>query len=354
MYHDVFVPRPSRLVAAFMSAWCACSATFTGSSESEPDAATTAAVIDRPDVDSGVSIDIDIDAESEACALEFYRDDDSDGFGDATQMITDCQSPVGYVANADDCDDRVADINPEAEEVCGDQIDNDCVGGDACADSLVAHWLSDPGGEQVIDVSGAGHTATLHNGAVTSAADGLVLDGVDDYVEIAHDDRFTLDNGTLSLWFRTTSSDAFGLWSKDSQGFDGGGHLTLYTLDGGGVRLRIQSIDMSYGASHVAATGNGSWQHVVATFGSGGVQLYLNGELVASNAYVGGTQGNREPIAMGAATTYSGNLSTMPIDAAFPGNMSDVRFYDRALSVLEVTQLHTTGRRTSDPPPVIE
>ena len=35
--------------------------------------------------------------------------------------------PLGYVENADDCDDESSAVNPDASEVC-DSIDNDCDG----------------------------------------------------------------------------------------------------------------------------------------------------------------------------------------------------------------------------------
>ncbi len=37
-----------------------------------------------------------------------------------------CPAPAGYVDNAADCNDAEAAVNPEATEICGDVIDNDC------------------------------------------------------------------------------------------------------------------------------------------------------------------------------------------------------------------------------------
>ena len=54
----------------------------------------------------------------------FYRDSDGDGFG-AAASVRACVAPAGYVMNNTDCDDAMAAINPNANEVC-DSIDNDC------------------------------------------------------------------------------------------------------------------------------------------------------------------------------------------------------------------------------------
>ncbi len=57
----------------------------------------------------------------------FYRDADSDGYGNNNEAIEACEQPIGYVANADDCDDRDPNINPQSTEIC-DNIDNNCDG----------------------------------------------------------------------------------------------------------------------------------------------------------------------------------------------------------------------------------
>ena len=57
----------------------------------------------------------------------FFQDSDGDGFGDPTSQQTDCTSPVGFVSNANDCDDANPQISPLAVEFC-DELDNDCNG----------------------------------------------------------------------------------------------------------------------------------------------------------------------------------------------------------------------------------
>ncbi|MEL6341668.1 MAG: putative metal-binding motif-containing protein [Myxococcota bacterium] len=77
-------------------------------------------------------------------AVLFYQDADEDGFGDATISVTACTAPTGFIGLAGDCSDEDAAINPAADEICGDAIDNNCDGAtddDAAIDA--ATWYRD-------------------------------------------------------------------------------------------------------------------------------------------------------------------------------------------------------------------
>lgn len=56
----------------------------------------------------------------------FFADTDGDGFGDPKDFVVGCEAPEGYVDNSEDCDDTNIAINPGAEEVCYDEVDNNC------------------------------------------------------------------------------------------------------------------------------------------------------------------------------------------------------------------------------------
>ena len=60
----------------------------------------------------------------------FYQDNDGDGFGNAAQSILICAdtAPAGYVSNADDCDDNNTNVNPDAQEIYCNKIDENCNG----------------------------------------------------------------------------------------------------------------------------------------------------------------------------------------------------------------------------------
>jgi len=76
------------------------------------------------------SVDDDCDgvanpADSADCQL-FYLDEDGDDFGvDETACLCAPMSPYDAFV-AEDCDDTDATINPEAEEICGDGVDQNC------------------------------------------------------------------------------------------------------------------------------------------------------------------------------------------------------------------------------------
>ncbi|MBI4095753.1 MAG: hypothetical protein HY438_02740 [DPANN group archaeon] len=61
--------------------------------------------------------------------ITYYEDVDGDGYGDASQSLTDCvPKPAGYVDNSDDCNDRDDYVHPGAQEICVDGIDSNCNG----------------------------------------------------------------------------------------------------------------------------------------------------------------------------------------------------------------------------------
>ena len=58
----------------------------------------------------------------------FYRDVDEDGYGDPVDSLQRCTAPIGYIENADDCNDLNPDQNPSHTSDWCDGYDNDCDG----------------------------------------------------------------------------------------------------------------------------------------------------------------------------------------------------------------------------------
>lgn len=284
----------------------------------------------------------------------YYRDLDEDGYGDPGQAMLSCEPVAGFVTSSTDCDDDQDSVNPGATEVCGDYLDNDCTSGDPCTQSLLAHWRLDDGlGTTASDASGHDLHGSLRNQpAWTGDSTALAFDGIDDYVEIAHDPSFLVGEGTVVLWFRAKDLTALrGLWSKDSNGNDTGGHLSIFTTNPVDttvprIRMRLQSVTSSYALTSPEIVAN-RWYHVAVSFGPDGMRLRVDGDLVATNAYTGGLgetsggTGNAQPLVLGAMTWNSGDLTVEPVTDHFIGDIDDVRVFDRALSAAEIQDLYS-------------
>lgn len=89
------------------------------------------------------------DVDATGC-VNWYRDADADGYGDAAESWCACTSFDEYTAmDTTDCDDGDAGRHPAAPESC-DDIDSDCDGGKNDVEVLVActdKWYSDDDGD---------------------------------------------------------------------------------------------------------------------------------------------------------------------------------------------------------------
>jgi hypothetical protein len=57
----------------------------------------------------------------------YFRDEDGDGYGDATMSVSACAAPPGYVESNNDCDPNSFTVHPGAPELCNG-LDDDCNG----------------------------------------------------------------------------------------------------------------------------------------------------------------------------------------------------------------------------------
>jgi len=62
------------------------------------------------------------------CRDTFYADTDGDLFGNPANYIVECSKPDGYVLNDKDCNDQSSIQNPDAPELCDNNVDDNCDG----------------------------------------------------------------------------------------------------------------------------------------------------------------------------------------------------------------------------------
>lgn len=224
---------------------------------------------------------------------------------------------------------------------------------------VAGHWTMDEtSGVDSTDMTALSNQGSYENAptlginSVYNAENGTAVwfDGASSHVTIPHNAQMLADDGAVMFWFRSsTLSGDRGLFSKDSNGYDDGGHLNIRLVDGK-VQARLQSTSSSYEleSSVIPAT---KWQHVAFTWGSEGTKLYLNGRLVDSDSgYTGGLgttsggDGNFEPIVLAADAQTSGDQSATPLQDYLEGGIDDVRFYTRQFYEDQVYQIYRNGR----------
>ncbi len=184
--------------------------------------------------------------------------------------------------------------------------------------------------------------------AHTSVAfDGSVNDDTGDYIEIADDPSYLIDEGAIQLWFNTADVTQDGwLFSKDATGTASGGHVSISVNAASHVNVRLQDTVTSYNVESTTALTPNEWHHVVFTFGSGGMQLYVDGQLVDTDAYTGGLgtssggTGNDEPIVIGASSTTSGLGTVIPTTDHFDGRIDEVAMFGTELTAEQIRELY--------------
>ena len=121
---------------------------------------------DEAEGDSGTA-SVDVACEK----LDWYDDDDGDGYGDPDALTEACEQPAGTVADDSDCDDTADEVSPDATEWC-DEIDNDCdddIDEDNAADALT--WYADDDADGYGDADDARHACEEPTGYVADATD---------------------------------------------------------------------------------------------------------------------------------------------------------------------------------------
>ncbi|TWI93439.1 concanavalin A-like lectin/glucanase superfamily protein, partial [Roseibium hamelinense] len=154
-----------------------------------------------------------------------------------------------------------------------------------------------------------------------------------DYIQTEHSAALALAAGTIALTFTAdTVEGRQGLFSKDGRGYDEGGHLTAW-IKNGELLIRQQSDDKS---EHLKVKDidlkAGTTYHLAVSFGQDGLQVYLNGQLVAAEPeFKQGLELNDRAFVVGASGSHRSEDGQNARNT-FEGTISDVMVFDSQLS----------------------
>ncbi|MEP2809623.1 LamG-like jellyroll fold domain-containing protein [Parasphingorhabdus sp.] len=161
-----------------------------------------------------------------------------------------------------------------------------------------------------------------------------------DYLQASHSDAFELSNGTIALTFEADSIEGNRtLFSKDGRGYEDGGHLTAYIYNGQ-LYVRQQTDGKSeYLKVPDFAVQAGQSYHLAISFGEDGLNLYINGQLAASEPdFKQGMENNERAFVVGATGAWRSDDSHTA-GAEFDGTISDVMVFEGQLDKAEMATL---------------
>ena len=161
----------------------------------------------------GDGIDNDCSGVPDDGCMMWYLDSDGDNFGNPAVSTESVVQPAGYVNDFTDCDDSDPAINPDAEDICGDGIDNDCSG---TADDGCMMWYLDSDGDNYGDPAISTNTVVRPAGYVSDNndcddSDAAVNPGMDEVCGdgIDNDCSGTADDGCMT-WYEDADGDGYG------------------------------------------------------------------------------------------------------------------------------------------------
>lgn len=228
----------------------------------------------------------------------------------------------------------------------------------AAPSGIVSLWRADGDGADLV----GSNPATLGNGV--SFAGGYVgnafaFDGLDDWAVVGNPANLKLTSAlTIEAWIKPTFVQSTGqqayrvIASKWGQATWTDSYWFALDMTTSTIKIVsvLNQVTAGGGTSYLSAVGgalpSGEWSHVAMTFdaGSGILDLYVNGQLVASVTRPGALFTSDVSVVIGGEAVGS---TFRP----FPGLIDELTVYKRALSAQEIAGVAATGPGGKCAPP---
>ena len=217
-------------------------------------------------------------------------------------------------------------------------------------DNLIARWSMDAGQGLIVDDLSANSNTGIIDGSTwedmvpDNSAFSMAFDGTDDRIDIGNLD-LTGSSMSIAFWFRANdfgTHDARFI-SKAIGQADADHFWMVSTLNGSTLRFRLKSDGSTTNlVSSAGLLTTNTWTHVAAVYTGTEMQLFVNGNEVASAVKTGII--DSDPLVDAAIGNQPENVSggSRPFD----GNIDEFRIYGRALSPNEILTVMTAGNNS--------
>jgi len=209
-------------------------------------------------------------------------------------------------------------------------------GGQAGASGLVAYY-SFSGNAQ--DESGNGNDGSAIGGAVLamdrfgSADSAYQLDGTSGYIEIPDSPDFNFNQPiTVTAWIYLNDNTSAGIVGQWGPGGLGGDAFVL-SVRSGKLKFTLPRPGL-YELDSQSTLTEMQWLFVGVVYDGTDVKLFINGTQDASGTFAAAQVDSDQPVRIGFELIISGDPGYLD------GLVDDVRIYKRALSDMEIQQLH--------------
>lgn len=177
------------------------------------------------------------------------------------------------------------------------------------------------------DSSGNGHHGTILGATLGTGKNGSGYS----FTNGGYIDLGNLGNtaeGTIGYWIRTAGSSEQGFAYNFGNNLGGNGDYSQTYINSTNVSFGIYQSGWNIAHSNTGISAN-EWHYIAGTWGSNGIKLYIDGDLVATHGYTGG---------MPSYTTALLGASSY-VTSDFDAVMDEFAVYNRALSAQEIGQL---------------
>lgn len=210
------------------------------------------------------------------------------------------------------------------------------------AGGLIGHWTFDEGsGDVAADSSPSGNDGALvgtPTWGLGRLGNGIVIDGVDDYIDVPSAAANGLGDMTVAVWVQLNAPGSHALVSGANS--RNSNELLLFIKSETEVRFFTGHKSNTYAKWTVPALDDGAWHHLAVVRDASGdtVELFLDGAslgTISKNVPLlsiasGGLVFGQEQDSVGGGFSAS---------QALDGTLDEVRFYDRLLTPQEIAAL---------------
>ncbi|MBK8816451.1 MAG: PKD domain-containing protein [Methylococcaceae bacterium] len=211
---------------------------------------------------------------------------------------------------------------------------------------VAVYSFEENSGNIIADASGKGNHGVLTEATRVNTGHygkGLLFDGINDWITVNDSASLDLNSAyTLEAWVKPVSYGPGNILVKEQAG---GSVYSLYSSED--ADFPIGAFNDAAGYRVVSGTSIlpvNQWSHLISTYNGDNQRLYVNGVQVAIRAQTGLIKQSNGVLHIGGNSVWG---------EFFHGYIDDIRIYNRALSLTEITKDYTTPTNLTSPSKIV-